>query len=189
MTAKINRRTTVHQGRVFSLIRENITLENGFSTNVEFVAHPGATAIVAMQDPGRVILLSQYRHALRGYVWEIPAGTLGPHESPIGCAKRELIEETGYSADEWQKLGEITPAPGYSDERIHIFLASRLQPAQRHLDQDELINVHVVDLDKALEMIMRAEIQDGKSISGLFLAVNWLKVHGLRGKQEKLPSG
>ena len=180
MSAKINRRTTIHQGRVFSLIRENITLENGFSTNVEFVEHPGATAIVAMHDPGKVILLSQYRHALRRYIWEIPAGTLDPHESVISCAKRELIEETGYSADEWQKLGEITPVPGYSNERIHIFLAGRLQPAERNLDEDELINVHPVDLDKALEMITLGEIQDGKSISGLFLAVNWLKAHRRR---------
>jgi ADP-ribose pyrophosphatase len=182
MTAKINHRTTVHQGKVFSLIRENITLENGFSTNVEFVEHPGATAIVAMQDPGRVILLSQYRHTLRRYIWEIPAGTLDPQESVIACAKRELIEETGYSAAEWRKLGEITPAPGYSDERIHIFLASRLQPAERDLDEDELINVHPVDLAKALEMITLGEIQDGKSISGLFLAVNWLQAHRFGGE-------
>jgi ADP-ribose pyrophosphatase len=177
MTAKINHRTQVHQGRVFSLIREHVTLENGFSTDVEFVAHPGATAIVAMPDAGRVILLSQYRHTLRKYIWEIPAGTLDPNESVLDCAKRELIEETGYSAAEWQLLGEITPAPGYSNERIHVFLAGRLQPAQRNLDQDELINVHSIGLDKALEMVTSGEIQDGKSISGLFLAVNWLKAH------------
>jgi ADP-ribose pyrophosphatase len=177
MVAKINRSTTVHQGRVFSLIRESITLENGFCTDVEFVQHPGATAIVAMQGPGQVILLSQYRHSLRRYIWEIPAGTLDPQESVSACAKRELIEETGYAADEWQKLGEITPAPGYSDERIHIFLASRLRPAERNLDQDELIQVHSVDWAKAMEMITLGEIQDGKSISALFLAVNWLKNH------------
>jgi len=77
-------------------------------------------------------------------------------------------------------IGEITPVPGYSDERIHIFIASGLQPAEQNLDQDELINVHALDLDKAMAMITRGEIQDGKSISGLFMAVNWLKTNHLR---------
>lgn len=180
MSVKINHRTTVHQGKVFSLIREAVILENGVTTDVEFIEHPGATAIIPFLSATRVILLNQYRHALRRYIWEIPAGTLDPQESAISCAKRELIEETGYSADEWRMIGEITPVPGYSDERIHIFIASGLQPAEQNLDQDELINVHALDLDKTMAMITRGEIQDGKSISGLFMAVNWLKTNRLR---------
>jgi ADP-ribose pyrophosphatase len=175
MTAKINDRKIIHQGRVFKLIRENVTLDNGVTTDFEFVAHPGATAIVPMISDARVLLLKQYRHSLREYIWEIPAGTLDPQESVIDCAKRELIEETGYSAKKWEKLGSFTPVPGYSDERIHIYLAADLQPARQNLDKDEIINVHEVDLSEAMEMIEKGEIQDAKSITGLFLARDRVK--------------
>jgi len=175
MTVKINNRITIHRGRVFELISENVTLENGTITDVEFIEHPGATAIIPFLDDTRIVLLKQYRHALKRYIWEIPAGTLDPHEEIISCAKRELIEETGYSADRWHKLGKITAVPGYSDERIHIFLATELKPAEQHLDEDEVIQVQEVDFLKALEMIGKGEIQDAKSIAGLFLASTWLK--------------
>jgi 8-oxo-dGTP pyrophosphatase MutT (NUDIX family) len=175
MSAKINNRTTIHQGKVFELIRENVTLENGTTTDLEFIEHPGATAIIPFLDDKRIVLLKQYRHALKKYIWEIPAGTLDPQEEIISCAKRELIEETGYSAGQWHKLGEITPVPGYSNERIHIFLATELQPADQDLDEDEVIQVQAVDFLKAFEMIGDGEIQDAKSIAGLFLASHWLK--------------
>ena len=175
MTAKINDRQIIHSGRVFNLIKENVTLDNGVTTDMEFVEHPGATAIIPMLDESRVLLLKQYRHSLREYIWEIPAGTLDPQESIMNCAKRELIEETGFSANQWQKLAEITPVPGYSDERIHIFLATDLQPAEQNLDTDEIINVHDVGFSEAIEMIETGEIQDAKSIAGLYLALNRLK--------------
>jgi ADP-ribose pyrophosphatase len=175
MTATVNSRTTLHHGRVFSLIKENVTLDNGVTTDMEFVTHPGATAIIPMLTESRVILLKQYRHSLRSYIWEIPAGTLDPQESVINCAKRELVEETGYSAGRWRKLGEITPVPGYSDEKIHVYLATDLQPAEQDLDKDEIINVHAVDYREAIEMIRAGKIQDAKSIAGLFLALNRLE--------------
>jgi 8-oxo-dGTP pyrophosphatase MutT (NUDIX family) len=175
MTTTINSRTTLHRGRVFNLIRENVTLDNGVTADMEFVEHPGATAIIPMLNESRVLLLKQYRHSLRKYIWEIPAGTLDPQESVINCAKRELIEETGYSADQWQKLAEITPVPGYSDERIHIYLATELQPAEQNLDKDEIINVHEFDFREAIEMIKTGQIQDAKSIAGLYLAINLIE--------------
>ncbi len=175
MTAKIHNRITIHQGKVFELIRENVTLENGTTTDVEFIEHPGAAAIIPFLDDNRILLLKQYRHALKKHIWEIPAGTLDPREKIIGCAKRELIEETGYSADGWHKLGEITPVPGYSDERIHIYLATELQPAEQHLDEDEIIRVQEVEFKDAIDMIGSGEIQDAKSIAGLFMASAWLK--------------
>jgi 8-oxo-dGTP pyrophosphatase MutT (NUDIX family) len=175
MTTTINSRTTLHRGRVFKLIRENVTLDNGVTTDMEFVTHPGATAIIPMLNESRVLLLKQYRHSLRKYIWEIPAGTLDPQESVINCAKRELIEETGFSADQWQKLAEITPVPGYSDERIHIYLATELQPAEQNLDKDEIINVHELEYSEAIEMIKTGQIQDAKSIAGLYLAINLIE--------------
>ena len=175
MSIKINNRTTVYHGKVFELVRENVTLENGTTTDLEFIEHPGATAIIPFLDDKRIVLLKQYRHALKKYIWEIPAGTLDPQEEIISCAQRELIEETGYSAALWHRLGEITPVPGYSNERIHIFLATELQPADQNLDEDEVIQVQAVDFLKAFEMIGDGEIQDAKSIAGLFLASQWLK--------------
>jgi ADP-ribose pyrophosphatase len=177
MTAIINLRVSIHRGKVFELIRENITLENGTTTDVEFIEHPGAAAIIPFVDETRIVLLKQYRHALKKYIWEIPAGTLDPQEDIISCAKRELIEETGFSAGQWQKLGEITPLPGYSDERIHIFLARELQPAKRNLDPDEIIQTQEVSLYQALAMIGDGKIQDAKSIAGLFMASQLSKLN------------
>ena len=175
MVAKINNRTTIHRGRVYNLVAENVTLTNGVTTDTEYIEHPGATAIIPVFDRAHVILIKQYRHALRQDIWEIPAGTLDPQESVITCAKRELIEETGFSADRWHSLGEIMPVPGYSNEQIHVFLAASLQSAERDFDEDEIIDVHKIKFEDTIEMIRRGDIQDAKSIAGLFLASEWLK--------------
>jgi ADP-ribose pyrophosphatase len=175
MSAIINRSATLHKGRLFRLVNENYTLDNGVTSDMDFIQHPGAAAMVPMLNNTEVVLIKQYRHAIREFIWEIPAGTLDPNESPIACARRELIEETGYSATDWHQLGTITPLPGCSDERIHIFLASDLKPAEQQLDDDEMLNVHEMNLSEALQMILTGEISDGKTISGLFLAFNWLK--------------
>ena len=170
MSAIINRSATLHKGRIFSVINENYTLENGVTSEMDFIQHPGAAAMVPLLNNQEVVLIRQYRHAIREFIWEIPAGTLDAGESPLNCARRELVEETGYSSDNWHQLATITPLPGCSDERIHIFLASDLKPAEQHLDDDEMLNVHLVKLSDALQMILTGEISDGKTISGLFLA-------------------
>ena len=175
MTARINDRQILHRGRVYNLIKENVTLDNGVTADMEYIEHPGATAVIPILSDSRVLLLKQYRHSLREYIWEIPAGTLDPKEEILECAQRELIEETGYSADQWQKLGEITPLPGYSDERIHIFVATDLKPAVQDLDKDEIIHVHKVEFNKTVEMIKNGEIQDAKSITGLLMMQNHLR--------------
>jgi ADP-ribose pyrophosphatase len=174
-TSKVNGRVTLHHGRVFKLVRENVTLPNDVTIDLDIIRHPGASAMVPLAENNCAILIKQYRHATGDFIWEIPAGTLNPGETPLECAKRELTEETGFSADEWQKLGEITPVPGYSDERIHIFLAAELSSANQKLDKDEVLSVQEVNLDDAIEMIYAGVIQDGKTIAGLLLANHWLK--------------
>lgn len=174
MTAKIHSSHTLFKTRVFSLVEENITLENGINTTVNIIRHPGAAGIVPMVDPDTVILIKQYRHALLDFIWEIPAGTRDPDENPLTCAKRELTEETGYMGQNWHDLGAITPVPGYSDERVHLFLAEDLTPATQNLDRDELLNVHKIPFSEALEMINTGVIQDGKTICGLYMAANYL---------------
>ena len=175
MSSHCNESTIVHEGRVFALHHDRVTLPNGVDATLDVIRHPGAAAIVPVTEQGRVVLIRQFRYAVGGSIWEIPAGTLDPRESPLNCAKRELVEEIGYSASGWQQLGTITPLPGCSDERIHIFLASDLTPAEQDLDDDEMLKVHTVKLDAALQMILTGEISDGKTISGLFLASNCLK--------------
>ena len=175
MPTKVNSRIMLHRGKVFKLVRENVTLTNGVTVDLDMIHHPGASAMVPFSDKSTVILIKQYRHTMGGYIWEIPAGTLDPDETPLECAKRELIEEIGFSASIWQKMGEITPLPGYSDERIHMFFAASLVPTQQKLDKEEMLNIHEVQLGHAIEMIYNGKIQDGKTIAGIFMATHWLK--------------
>jgi ADP-ribose pyrophosphatase len=169
-TATCNRSTCIKQGRVFDVFSENITLPNGVSLDMEIIRHPGAAAIVPLLDDRSVLLIRQYRYAVGGFIWEIPAGTLNVGEDPLACARRELTEETGYRAGDFKKLTEITPLPAYSDERIYLFLATDLTQASQNLDADELLSVHAVDLQRCIRMIHAGEIQDAKTISGLQLA-------------------
>jgi ADP-ribose pyrophosphatase len=142
---------------------------------LDVIRHPGAAAIVPLTRNRTVIMLEQFRHAVGGTIWEIPAGTLDPAESPLACAQRELTEETGYTASFWHKLGEITPVPGYSDERIQIFLARQLTRSVQNLDTDEVLTVREITFTEALKMISNGTIQDAKTICGLFMAEAWLK--------------
>ncbi|MCP4668965.1 MAG: NUDIX hydrolase [Deltaproteobacteria bacterium] len=172
MPPQTNSRVILHKGKVFELFRENVTLDNGVTVDMDIVRHPGASAIVPIAHNNTVIMLKQYRHAIGDFLWEIPAGTLDADERPLQCAKRELKEETGFMAKQWRALGVITPLPGYADERIHIFLATELSPAAQNLDEDEILSVHEVGLDKAIDMIYTGTIRDGKTIAGLFMAAH-----------------
>uniref|UniRef100_A0A7C4RUP6 GDP-mannose pyrophosphatase n=1 Tax=Desulfatirhabdium butyrativorans TaxID=340467 RepID=A0A7C4RUP6_9BACT len=174
MEAIVRSVRTIHRGRVFTLTTEELSLPNGNDTTIDIIRHPGASAVVPVTASGEVILLRQYRHAVSAVIWEIPAGTFDGKEDPLVCAKRELIEETGHAAAMWRKLGEITPVAGYSDERIHLFLATELTPASQHLDPDEVLSIHPVAYPTAIDMIHEGIIQDAKTIAGLFLAGRFL---------------
>jgi ADP-ribose pyrophosphatase len=169
MTLEVHETKDIYRGKIFDVAVETITLPNGLTKNREVVRHPGAAAMVPLLDDGHVILVKQYRHAVGRFLWEIPAGTLEPAEDPPACAHRELVEEIGYEAARMEKITEILPAPGYTDERIHIFLATGLTLTEQNLEDDEILDVEVVSLERALEMIRQGEIQDGKSIVGILL--------------------
>lgn len=173
MDAKVNSSDIVHRGRIFDLKRENITLPNGATTNLDIIRHPGAALMVPLIED-QVIMIKQYRHAVGKFIWELPAGTLNSGEDPLQCAKRELIEESGYSATEWHSLGKIVPVPAYSDEIIYLFLAKQLQSAGQNLDNDEVLEVHHIKFSVALEMAYKNEIQDSKTTTALFLADRFL---------------
>ena len=169
MSLKVHNITNLYNGKIFNVALEKVTLPNGVIKDREVVRHPGAAAMVPLLDDGNVVLVKQHRHAVNNYLWEIPAGTLEPDEEPVACARRELIEETGYEANNFDKLTEILPAPGYTDESIHIFLATGLNAVGQKLEDDEILTVQPTPFDKAIEMIKTGEIQDAKTIVGLLL--------------------
>jgi ADP-ribose pyrophosphatase len=169
MSVKVHEITPVYKGKIFSVVVEEVTLPNGATKKREIIRHPGAAAMVPLLEDRRVVMVKQYRHAVGRFVWEIPAGTLEPGEDPLTCARRELVEEIGYEAGRLEKITEILPAPGYTDEHIHVFLATGLTPAEQQLEDDEVLDVEFVPLETALGMVRRGEIQDAKSIVGLML--------------------
>jgi ADP-ribose pyrophosphatase len=169
MPVEVHKITNLYNGKIFNVVLEKVTLPNGAVKNREIVRHPGAAAMVPLLDDGKLVLIKQYRHAVGRFLWEIPAGTLEPNEDPIECAQRELAEETGYTADSLDKLTEILPAPGYTDEHIHIFLATGLTQAEQNLQDDEVLKAEAIAFDTALDMITGGEIQDAKTIIGLLL--------------------
>jgi ADP-ribose pyrophosphatase len=160
----------VFRGRIVRLTLDEVELPNGRQATFEVVRHPGAAAIVALDADGNIVLLHQFRHAAGGYIWEIPAGTLSQGEAPADSARRELREETGLDAAHWTALGRIVTAPGFCDERIHLFLARDLSDATAQLDADEVLTVTRVPLARALAMIAGGEIEDAKTIAALHRA-------------------
>lgn len=171
---QVLRRNRLHAGRVFDITLENVTFPNGVNRDMEIIRHPGASAIVPLTGDNNVLMLKQYRHAVGRVMWEIPAGTFEKDENPLACASRELKEETGFEAQVWEPLGAITPVPGYSDERIHLFLAQELAPAVQHLDADEFIEVQSLPLSQVAVMITSGEIEDAKTIAAIFRTLHYL---------------
>ncbi|MCH8938138.1 MAG: NUDIX hydrolase [Gemmatimonadetes bacterium] len=159
----------VYSGRLLKVDVETVRNPAGQTLELEVVRHPGAAAIVPFlseldaPDP-QILLLRQYRYAAGGVLWEIPAGVLEPGEDPQDCARRELREETGATAQEIRFLTSVFTTPGFTDERIHLFLATGLSVADQHLETDELIEVATRPLSAVLEMIKDGEIADSKTI-------------------------
>jgi ADP-ribose pyrophosphatase len=169
-----NRRPVLKLG-VVDVGVESAALPNGVTIDLAVIRHPGASAIVALDADGAIPLLTQYRHAVGGWLKEIPAGCINPGETPRLCAERELREEAGLVARQWDQLGTIVTIPSFCDERITLFLARDLSGAERNLDHDEVINVDHVPLDEALRMILRGEIMDAKTIAALHLTREFLQ--------------
>ena len=159
----------IYSGKVLILNMETVPLPNGATTDLEIIRHPGASAVVPMKEDGTVILIRQFRHAAGGFIYEIPAGKLNPGEDPKVCAARELEEEVGYRVAEenLEYLTSIFTAPGFTDEVIHIYKATRLEKGRQQLDQDEVLEILEWPLEKAIAEIQNGTIRDAKSIIGL----------------------
>ncbi|MBS6627379.1 MAG: NUDIX hydrolase [Veillonella sp. oral taxon 780] len=148
---------------------------NGKEAWREVVHHPGASAVVAIDEENRIIMEKQFRYALNDYLLEIPAGKLDAGEDPLVCAKRELEEETGIIASEWISLGTIATSPGFCNEVIHLYVAKGLSKGEIHWDEDEYVEVERYTFDELLQRIKEEKIKDSKSLSALLLAMPYLK--------------
>ncbi len=167
MTGGVLKSEKIYSGRTVDLRVDDVTLPNGHRTRLEVIHHPGASAVVPILADGRVVLIRQYRHAVGGELLEVPAGKLSPGEDPAACAARELEEEAGYRAGTLERLTTIVTTPGFTDERIHLFIGKNLERTSQKLDADEVLNVVVMSLDTAIEKILSGEIADAKSICAL----------------------
>jgi 8-oxo-dGTP pyrophosphatase MutT (NUDIX family) len=161
---------TKYRGRVVTVNIETVLLPTGVRAEYEIIHHPGGAAIVAVDDEKRVCLLHQFRPAGGGWIWELPAGRLEPGEPPDATAKRELLEEAGCVAGQWQELGIILSSPGVFAERIHLYLAQKLRLEALQHENYEVIEVHWVPLQDAVERALGGDIQDAKTIVGLLRA-------------------
>lgn len=163
-------RRELWHGSVGRFGEEDVKLPDGRRFVLGILQHPGACAVVPLLRDGRVVLLRQYRHAVRQTLWEVPAGKLDPGETPEACARRELKEETGYATDQLTSLGTICVTPGYSDERIHLYLARELRAGAQQLAANESIVCRQLPLDEALRMALEGEISDAKTTIALLRA-------------------
>lgn len=164
----------IFKGRLISVRVDSVRLPDGRVSVREVVEHPGAIAVVPVDEDGNVVLVQQFRYAIGDLLLEIPAGTLEAGESPEDCARRELQEEIGCSPGSLEKLFEVYLAPGYSTELIHYFLATDLTASVAAHDHDEFIEVHRIPLLEALEMIDAGRIRDAKTVAGIALAARRL---------------
>jgi ADP-ribose pyrophosphatase len=164
-------RRILHAGRVGEFGISRVQLPNGLTVELEILEHPGAAAVVPLHADGSVTLIRQYRHAAGGMIWEIPAGKLEPGEDPAACAARELTEEAGLVAGELRPLTVIHTTPAFTDEVIHLFVASLLTEAPPRPEADEIIERHRFAREKVLAMVREGGITDAKTICALLLAL------------------
>jgi ADP-ribose pyrophosphatase len=163
----------VFSGKLLKVYVGRQRLPHGYVARFEIIKHPGAALIVPFLSKDKIIMLRQLRPVIGSYIYELPAGTLDKNESPLSCARREIIEETGYSASKLKLLGKIYPVPGYSTERIFIYEARGLIKTVRSVEQDEVIELRIFTRPKVRKLFRSGKIVDAKTIAALAFC-GWL---------------
>lgn len=163
LTEKMLEQKYIFKGKVVTLRVDQVELPNGKAGTREVIEHQGAVAVVPLTDARELVLVRQYRYPFSSAIWEIPAGKLDPGETPLEGGKRELLEETGATAQNYIDLGVYYPTPAYCDEKIHLFGATDLTFTAQSLDEDEFLEVKKFPLEQVVEMIRNNEIPDGKT--------------------------
>lgn len=174
---KMKLSTETYHGPLLHVYHDRVILPNGHEAGRDYIKHLGAVCMIPVLDNGNVIVERQYRYPLDMVITEIPAGKLdSPQEDRLEAAKRELMEETGYTGTKWTELGDFFPAVAYSTERISMYLVQGLEKGERHLDADEFLNLEEVPLSELVEQVMRGEIVDIKTQAAILRAARVLGV-------------
>jgi len=174
--AKVVSSKEMYRGPIFRVTSDQVIEPGGVQVRRDIVRHPGSVVIMAVEGSGResrVLLARQYRHAVDDYLWELPAGRIDEGENELSAAKRELLEETGYSATSWKRILRFYASPGYIDETMAVYLARGLRPGTAQPEDDEVIDLRFFDLSVAVQQVLSGKLRDGKTIAGvLWLALD-----------------
>ena len=173
--AQILKSEVLYQGKVFRLQRDTVIEPGGVHAERDIIVHPGSVVVLPIFKDGRVLLIRQYRHSVGEFLWELVAGRKEPNESPLVAARRELLEETGYSAKRLRKLLRVVPTPGFVNEWMWIFVAEGLMEGAAQPEEDERITARIFTLKQVEKMIQRGTLRDAKSICGLLYYMRFLK--------------
>jgi ADP-ribose pyrophosphatase len=166
-TGEILRSEMIYQGRVFGLRRDEVVEPSGLRATREVITHPGSVVVLPVLPDGRIVMIRQYRHATRQYLWELVAGRKEPEETPKQGAARELLEETGYRAKRFKVFLDVFPTPGFLEERMYLLLAEGLTAGEAQPEEDEKIEVRPFKLKELKQMIKSGRLRDAKSIAGI----------------------
>jgi ADP-ribose pyrophosphatase len=173
--AQILKSEVLYQGKVFRLQRDTVIEPGGVQAERDIIVHPGSVVVLPIFKDGRVLLIRQYRHSVGEFLWELVAGRKEPNESPVAGARRELIEETGYTAKRFRKLLRVVPTPGFVNEWMWIFAAEGLTAGAAQPEEDEKITARIFTLKQVEKMIQRGTLRDAKSICGLLYHMRFRK--------------
>jgi ADP-ribose pyrophosphatase len=173
--AQILKSEVLYRGKVFQLQRDTVIEPGGVQAERDIIVHPGSVVVLPIFKDGRILLIRQYRHSVGEFLWELVAGRKEPKESPMAGARRELLEETGYTAKRMRKLMRVVPTPGFVNEWMWIFVAEGLTEGAAQPEEDETITPRIFTLKQAEKMIERGTLRDAKSICGILYYLRFLK--------------
>jgi ADP-ribose pyrophosphatase len=174
-TAEILSSEMIYQGKVFGLRRDEVVEPSGLRATREVITHPGSVVVLPVLPGGRIVMIRQYRHATRQYLWELVAGRKEPEETPKQGAARELLEETGYRAKKFKVFLDVFPTPGFLEERMYLLLAEGLTAGEAQPEEDEKIEVRPFKLKELKQLIKSGRLRDGKSIAGILYYLTFLR--------------
>ena len=172
---KILESTVIYEGPIFGVRRDRVLEPGGLETSRELITHPGSVVVLPVLKDGRILLIQQYRHATRQFLWELVAGRVDKGESPKKAAARELIEETGYRAKKFEVFLDVFPTPGFLEERMYILLATGLMEGEAQPEFDEKIISRAYKVSELKKMMQNGELRDAKSIAGILYYLTFLK--------------
>jgi ADP-ribose pyrophosphatase len=170
MNAKVLSHRVLYRGKIFSVTSDRVREPNGITARRDIVRHPGSVVVLAVDGAGknaRVLVERQYRYGADAYLWEIPAGRIDPGETQLAAAKRELLEETGYTARRWRKQMTYYASPGFLDETMNVFVAEGLKPGTAQPEADECIRTRFFPLRQLARMATSGRLRDGKTIAAV----------------------